>query len=113
MTAGKQGKAGRRAIKIDVAELEKLCAMQCTDEEIAAWFGVSERTIQRRRNGPGLAKAIARGKAKGRISVRRNPIWAGGQRQSSREYFPRQESAALPRFAAQRALLAQTVDLFR
>ena len=30
---------------IDLVELEKLCGLQCTDAEIAAWFGVSERTI--------------------------------------------------------------------
>jgi hypothetical protein len=34
--------------KIDMEELEKLCAMQATDEEIAAWFGVAARTIERR-----------------------------------------------------------------
>ena len=40
----------RPKAKIDLAELEKLCAMQCTDEEIAAFFGVSTKTVERRRN---------------------------------------------------------------
>jgi len=31
----------RPKTKIDLGELEKLCSMQCTDEEIAAFFGVS------------------------------------------------------------------------
>ena len=26
--------------KIDLVELERLCAMQCTDEEISAWFNL-------------------------------------------------------------------------
>jgi hypothetical protein len=39
----------RPKAKIDLAELEKLCAMQCTDEEIAAFFGVSTKTVERRR----------------------------------------------------------------
>ena len=39
----------RPEAKIDLAELEKLCGMQCTDEEVAAFFGVSTRTIERRR----------------------------------------------------------------
>jgi hypothetical protein len=39
----------RPEAKIDLVELEKLCGMQCTDEEIAAFFGVSTRTIERRR----------------------------------------------------------------
>jgi hypothetical protein len=34
---------------INLAELEKLAAMQCTDEEIAAWFNVSPPNIERRR----------------------------------------------------------------
>ena len=42
---------GTRA-DIDLSELERLCAIQCTDEEIGAWFGVSTRTIERRRLEP-------------------------------------------------------------
>src|SRR5712671_6294690 len=56
---------------IDLSELEKLCQLQCTDEEIAAWFNVSTRTIERRRLEPEFAEVMTRGKAKGRISVRR------------------------------------------
>ena len=57
--------------EIDMGELEKLCQLQCTDEEIASWFNVSTRTIERRRLEPGFAEVMTRGKAKGRISVRR------------------------------------------
>src|SRR5882672_457130 len=57
--------------KIDLAELEKLCALQCTDEELAAWFNVDVRTIERRRKVRSFREAMDRGKAKGRISVRR------------------------------------------
>ena len=65
--------------------------MQCTDEEIAAWFGVTPRTIERRRKDPAFSDILERGKAKGRISLRRsqfksveqgNPtmqIWLGKQ----------------------------------
>jgi hypothetical protein len=56
---------------IDLAELEKLSMMQATDEEIAAWFGVTTRTIERRRKNAKFADVMDRGKAKGRISVRR------------------------------------------
>ena len=61
----------RMPAKIDLAELEKLAAMQCTDEEIAAWFGVNVRTIERKRKNPAFADTIHRGKAKGKISLRR------------------------------------------
>ena len=60
--------------KIDIAELERLSAMQCTDEEIAAWFGVTTRTIERRRKNAKFAEVMDRGKAKGRISVRRQQL---------------------------------------
>jgi hypothetical protein len=60
--------------KIDLAELEKLCTLQCTDEELAAWFNVTTRTIERKRKKKSFAEVMARGKAKGRISVRRQQM---------------------------------------
>ncbi|MGD0778255.1 MAG: hypothetical protein ABSC05_36190 [Candidatus Solibacter sp.] len=65
------GKAGRKPAPIDLTELEKLCALQCTDEEIADWFGVSTRTIENRRKRPEFAQVMSRGRSRGRISVRR------------------------------------------
>jgi hypothetical protein len=62
---------GRKPVQIDLTELEKLSALQCTDEEIAGWFGVSTRTIENRRKRPDFAQAMQRGRTKGRISVRR------------------------------------------
>ena len=58
--------------KIDLVELEKLCGMQCTDDEIAAFFDVSTRTIERRRKVAKFREIMDRAKAKGRISVRRS-----------------------------------------
>lgn len=62
----------RPEAKIDLVELEKLCNMQCTDEEIAAFFGVNKRTIVRRRKVAKFRDIMDRAKAKGRVSVRRN-----------------------------------------
>ena len=64
-------KAGRKPVPIDLTELEKLCSLHCTDEELADWFGVSTRTIENRRKRPEFAQAMQRGRSKGRISVRR------------------------------------------
>jgi hypothetical protein len=61
----------RPEAKIDPVELEKLCAMQCTDEEIAAFFGVSTRTIERRRKVKKFNEVMESARAKGRVSVRR------------------------------------------
>ena len=63
MHGGARPKAGRKSVRINLGELEKLCALQCTDEEIAAFFEVSVRTIERRRGKPAFAKAMERGKA--------------------------------------------------
>ena len=40
-------KTGRPSVEIDQQQFEKLCAMQCTETEIAAWFGCSIDTINR------------------------------------------------------------------
>src|SRR3977135_466254 len=61
----------RPEVKIDLVELEKLCSLQCTDEEIAAFFGVNKRTIVRRRTVQKFNVVWERAKAKGRVSVRR------------------------------------------
>ncbi len=71
MNGGKRPRAGRKAVKINLAELQKLSSLQCTDEEIASFFDVSVRTIERRKKKPAFAEVIERGRAKGRLSVRR------------------------------------------
>jgi hypothetical protein len=71
MSGGARAGAGRKATPIDLIGLEKLCAMHCSDEEIAGWFGVSVRTIQNRRKQPKFGDVMRRGKAKGGISIRR------------------------------------------
>jgi hypothetical protein len=100
MPGGKRAGAGRKPVTIDLAELEKLCSLQCTDEELAAWFGVSTRTIEKRRKQPKFEEVMARGRAKGRISVRRSQmklleagkgtmaVWLGKQLLGQRDVTP-------------------------
>jgi hypothetical protein len=71
---GARPRAGRKAVKIDLEQVEKLCGLQCTDEELASFFGVSPRTIERRKKQPAFAEVVARGKAKGCLTLRRN-LW--------------------------------------
>ena len=71
MAGGKRNGSGRKKVTISLEEVEKLAAIQCTDVEIAAFFGVSVRTIERRKSQAAFAEAIERGKAKGRVSLRR------------------------------------------
>ena len=99
---------GQPKAQIDYKELEKLCVMQCTLIEIAAFFGVSKQTILNRQEAdPEMYACMERGRAKGRISVRRAQlrmleagnatmgVWLGkqllGQRDVERE--ERQEAA--------------------
>lgn len=71
MKGGKRSGAGRKPVRIDLEELEKLCALQCTDQEIAGFFEVNVRTIERRKKYPKFAAAMERGRSRGRISLRR------------------------------------------
>ena len=63
---------GRPRVKIDPLELEKLYSMQCTDEEVAGFLGVSTRTLARRKQVKKFAEIVDRAKAKGKVSVRRS-----------------------------------------
>jgi len=87
-------------VEIDLDELERLCGLQCTDEELAAWFKVSTRTIERRRKEPEFAEVMARGKARGRLSIRRAQlkmleqgnatmgVWLGKQHLGQQDRYP-------------------------
>ena len=61
---------GTRAA-IDLAELEKLCALHPSDAELASWFGVSTKTIERRKSEAAFAEAMERGRARGKLNLRR------------------------------------------
>lgn len=57
--------------KIPMDQLASLVSMQCTDEEIAAFFGCERSTIERRKKDPVFFETYHNAKAKGRISLRR------------------------------------------
>lgn len=60
--------------EIDADQFEKLCAIQCTLQEISSWFKCSEDTIERwckRQYGKSFADAYKVYSAAGKISLRR------------------------------------------
>jgi hypothetical protein len=59
---------------IDLVELDKLCMLHCTDQEIASYFGVTTERIEQERNSPQFAEVMERGKAKGKIAIRRGQM---------------------------------------
>ena len=65
---------GRKPIEIDWTQFEKLCAIQCTREEIAAWFNCSIDTIERsvkKKYKETFAAVFAQKRRNGHISLRR------------------------------------------
>ena len=93
--------------EIDPEQFEKLCALQCTLQEIANWFGCSMDTIERWclrtyedefGNPMGFAEAYKNYSVDGKISLRRfqykmaekNPsmaIWLGKQWLGQRDHI--------------------------
>lgn len=70
MKRGRQGEGGGRPKKpIDYAAAEKLAGLQCTQEEIAAYMGLSVDTLMRDPKFCGIYKD---GIQKGRMSLRRH-----------------------------------------
>ncbi len=83
---------GRPRLAIDLVELEKLCALQCTQIEIASWFLCSIESVEKRiadratlyevddSDSPGqkinlnFHEIMQRGYARGKISMRRQQI---------------------------------------
>jgi len=88
-----KNKGGRPRIEIDIEYLKKLCKYQCTAEECAGLFDISEDTLDRRikESGyTGFADFFKTHSAGGKTSLRRNQyhlsktnatmgIWLGKQ----------------------------------
>jgi len=62
----------REKIEFNLENLENLCKLNVTHDEIAHYFNVSTKTVQRRYNEePDFAEAVDRGRSMGKISLRR------------------------------------------
>ena len=69
-----KNKGGRPKTPIDKEQFEKLCSLNCTEEEIAGWFKCSVETIRRyckAEYGEQFCEVYKRLSAQGRISLRR------------------------------------------
>lgn len=85
--------------EIDKKQFENLCALQCTHDEICAWFDVTVKTLEswcKRTYGDSFSKVFAQKRGKGKISLRRSQwqlaeksasmaIWLGKQYLNQRD----------------------------
>ncbi|MBQ6488250.1 MAG: hypothetical protein IJI75_03380 [Solobacterium sp.] len=69
-----EAKIGRPLANIDRTQFENLCKLQCTQEEICGWFGVSDKTLTRwckREYGKPWKEVYAEKREAGKVSLRR------------------------------------------
>lgn len=75
-TITKNGKTmGRPKIVISQSEFEKLCEMQCTEEEVLAWFSITDKTLNRwcrQTYGKTFSEVFREKRKKGLVSLRRS-----------------------------------------
>jgi hypothetical protein len=71
---GDSGTLASQGGAIDLVELERLCALHCPDQEIASFFGVTAKRIEQERQTPLVGAVMERGKAKGKIAIRREQM---------------------------------------
>jgi hypothetical protein len=60
--------------EIDMEQFEKLCGLQCTEEEICNWFDITDKTLSswcKSTYGSGFSEVYAKKRALGKISLRR------------------------------------------
>ena len=76
MRGGSRPGAGRKPLKFDLEVVERLCSLGCTNEELAGVLNCSVRTIETYSKKTKFAEAMARGRAKMRVSLRRNQFKA-------------------------------------
>ena len=76
-------KRGPKPIEIDWNEFDKLCYMQCTSTEIAAWFDCSVDTIENKikeKYGVKFSEHYAKKRENGKISLRSAQFQAATQK---------------------------------
>lgn len=95
--------------EIDQEQFEDLCGLQCTKEEICAWFGITDKTLDnwcRRTYRLSFSEVFSQKRGKGKISLRRAQfqlakknanmaIWLGKQYLDQREPDSRNDGKPL------------------
>lgn len=69
-----KNKGGRPKKEIDQEQFEKLCELQCTQEEICGWFDTTDKTLTswcKETYGVSFSEIYNKKREKGKISLRR------------------------------------------
>lgn len=69
-----KNKGGRPKKTIDQEQFEKLCELQCTQEEICGWFDITDKTLTswcKTTYGVSFSEIYNKKREKGKISLRR------------------------------------------
>lgn len=69
-----KNKGGRPKKKIDQEQFEKLCELQCTQEEICGWFDITDKTLNswcKETYGVSFSEIYSKKRERGKISLRR------------------------------------------
>lgn len=118
---------GRPKKEIDQEQFEKLCEMQCTQEEICNWYNVTDKTLTRwckETYGSAFSEVFKQKRGRGKISLRRiqwqlaqnsvpMAIWLGKQYLNQRERVdtaPPEASKSDDALSASLKELAEVID---
>lgn len=118
---------GRPKKEIDQEQFEKLCEMQCTQEEICNWYNVTDKTLTKwckETYGAAFSEVFKQKRGRGKISLRRiqwqlaqnsvpMAIWLGKQYLNQREQVdtaPPEASKSDDALSASLKELAEAID---
>ena len=75
MAQVKKRSVGRPKTNLDLADLEKICRLNCTMPEIAAFFDIPLRTLEDKyTNDEAVRMSIDKGRNQGKLSLRRKQL---------------------------------------
>ena len=75
MAQAKKRSVGRPKTNLDLADLEKICRLNCTMPEIAAFFDIPLRTLEDKyTNDEAVRRSIDKGRNQGKLSLRRKQL---------------------------------------
>lgn len=75
MAQVKKRSVGRPKTNLDLADLEKICRLNCTMPEIAAFFDIPLRTLEDKyTNDEAVRRSIDKGRNQGKLSLRRKQL---------------------------------------